>query len=449
MDYKDLENWGQQVNRWIHDAVDSFDFDKLNQEIRRNADDVISGVKNSFNDYSGARSKKKHRAGWRQDSFEDGYHKENWQTYRKIRPGWEAKSQGSRQWQQAAGDAQAHFERSKAPKPPKAARGFAVMDYGFPVERSPKGEVSGTLLTVFGALGFGLSACGWIALGITAVFSSWLVSVAALWGLTPFVLAFIVMMIVGTYQRNRVKRFRRYIASMKGKSFATFKNLASLTGKSVRYTIRDVSRMLKLGYFPQGHIDSHKTCLMVTDSIYQQYLNTMENARNLQQEDEAQVKKETRAGSGEPQEIQELEKLGRQYMDAVRKANDDIPDVEISNKLYRMEMIIGKIFEHIKKYPQKADRLFQFQNYYMPMTIKLLETYRDLDGQPIEGENIKKVKKEIEGTLDTINEAYEKLYDSMYQETAMDVSSDISVLRTLLAREGLTKGAFDKKEKQE
>ena len=116
--------------------------------------------------------------------------------------------------------------------------------------------------------------------------------------------------------------------------------------------------------------------------------------------------------------------------------------------MYRMEMIIGKIFDHVKKYPQKADRLSQFQNYYMPMTIKLVETYRDLDGQPIEGENIKKVKQEIEGTLDTINEAYEKLYDSMYQETAMDVSSDISVLRTLLAREGLTKGAFEKKDKK-
>ena len=48
-----------------------------------------------------------------------------------------------------------------------------------------------------------------------------------------------------------------------------------------------------------------------------------------------------------------LEALGRQYMEIIRKANDDIPDTQISNKLYRMEMIIGKIFEYIKSYPQK------------------------------------------------------------------------------------------------
>jgi hypothetical protein len=50
-----------------------------------------------------------------------------------------------------------------------------------------------------------------------------------------------------------------------------------------------------------------------------------------------------------------------------------------------------------------------------------------------------KAKEEIAETLDTINEAYEKLYDSMYVDFAMDVSSDISVLKTMLAQEGLTK----------
>ena len=212
--------------------------------------------------------------------------------------------------------------------------------------------------------------------------------------------------------------------------------------------VRDVSHMLELGYFPQGHIDTHKTCLMVTDVIYEQYLETMENASQRQKNGQAGEQEAASKDAKDQEKIRELEELGRKYMEIIRKANDDIPDTEISNKLYRMEAIIGKIFDHVKKYPKKADRLSQFQNYYMPMTIKLVETYRDLDQQTIQGENIKKVKEEIAGTLDTINEAYEKLYDSMYQETAMDVASDISVLRTLLAREGLTKGAFDKKEKK-
>ena len=65
----------------------------------------------------------------------------------------------------------------------------------------------------------------------------------------------------------------------------------------------------------------------------------------------------------------------------------------------------------------------------------------------MEGDNIKTAKKEIENTLDTINQAFENLLDSFFRDTAWDVSTDISVLKTMLAQEGLTGGKdFQKKE---
>lgn len=72
------------------------------------------------------------------------------------------------------------------------------------------------------------------------------------------------------------------------------------------------------------------------------------------------------------------------------------------------------------------------------MTVKLLNAYEDMDSQPIQGENIASSKKEIEDTIDTLNVAFEKLLDSVFEDTAIDVSSDISVLNTVLAQEGLT-----------
>ena len=61
--------------------------------------------------------------------------------------------------------------------------------------------------------------------------------------------------------------------------------------------------------------------------------------------------------------------------------------------------------------------------------------------------NLQASKKEIEDTLDTLNQAFEKLLDSVFQDTAWDVSSDISVLHTLLAQEGLTDDDFAKMKK--
>ena len=72
-----------------------------------------------------------------------------------------------------------------------------------------------------------------------------------------------------------------------------------------------------------------------------------------------------------------------------------------------------------------------------------------MDAQPVQGETIRASNKEIEDTLDTLNLAFEKLLDSVFEDTAMDVSSDISVLNTLLAQEGLTEDTLSKLKKQE
>lgn len=88
-------------------------------------------------------------------------------------------------------------------------------------------------------------------------------------------------------------------------------------------------------------------------------------------------------------------------------------------------------------------------DYYLPMTVKLLNAYADMDTQPIQGETIQNSKREIEATLDTLTAAFEKLLDDLFEDTALDVSSDISVLNTLLAQEGLTEDALLKSNKQQ
>lgn len=102
-----------------------------------------------------------------------------------------------------------------------------------------------------------------------------------------------------------------------------------------------------------------------------------------------------------------------------------------------MEMLIQKIFDRVGEDPDSLDDINKMMEYYLPTTVKLLEAYRNLDEQPVQGENIRNSKAEIEQTLDTLNRAFEKLLDSLFEDVAWDVSSDISVLQTMLAQEGL------------
>ena len=101
-------------------------------------------------------------------------------------------------------------------------------------------------------------------------------------------------------------------------------------------------------------------------------------------------------------------------------------------------MLVDRIFDRVEENPESIDDIRKLMDYYLPTTVKLLDAYEELDGQPVQGENIISSKREIEKTIDTLNTAFEKLLDDLFQDTAWDLSSDISVLQMMLAQEGLT-----------
>jgi 5-bromo-4-chloroindolyl phosphate hydrolysis protein len=200
--------------------------------------------------------------------------------------------------------------------------------------------------------------------------------------------------------------------------------------------------MIIVGMFPEGHIDEQKTCFMLNNESYQQYLKLQESIRMKQVETQQKQKEEQPKSNTQNSEFTNAILEGRSYIRQIREANDVIQGEEISRKMSRLENIAGKIFDYVEGHPEQFSEIHKFMDYYLPTTIKLLNAYKELDIQPVQGENITSAKKEIEGTLDTINLAFENLLDSLFGDIAMDVSTDISVLETMLAQEGLTKKDF-------
>ena len=177
---------------------------------------------------------------------------------------------------------------------------------------------------------------------------------------------------------------------------------------------------------------------MVSEGAYRQYTELMERTRREKAEREAAAKKKEEEDSRLSPEVQKVIETGDEYVRKIREANDAIPGEEISEKISRMETLVDRIFDRVEQKPDTVDDIRKLMEYYLPTTIKLLEAYEELDAQPVQGENILSSKKEIEETLDTLNTAFEKLLDELFQDTAWDLSSDISVLNTMLAQEGLT-----------
>ena len=216
--------------------------------------------------------------------------------------------------------------------------------------------------------------------------------------------------------------------------YADVSDLAKQVGISEEKIIAELRDLTKKGYFKQGHFDEQEKTFIADDKIYQQYLDTQANAAVIRREAEQRAKEENVISP----EVREVLDRGNEYIAEIRRLNDIIPGDEVSGKLARMENIITKIFAEVRAKPSLASNLSMFMDYYLPTTTKLINAYAEMDAQPVQGGNIQSAKKEIENSLDTINDAYENLLDSFFKEQALDVATDISVMKTMMKQEGLT-----------
>ncbi len=128
---------------------------------------------------------------------------------------------------------------------------------------------------------------------------------------------------------------------------------------------------------------------------------------------------------------------GDAFIRHIHHANELIPGEVMTQKLSRLEAVVTRIFSQVAASPDSAPDLHRMMEYYLPTTRKLIDAYCELDRQQIAGENIENTKKEIEDSLDTINQAFETFLDGFFQDTAWDIETDIRTLKTMMARDGL------------
>ena len=127
-----------------------------------------------------------------------------------------------------------------------------------------------------------------------------------------------------------------------------------------------------------------------------------------------------------------LGEMGRIYM--------SVQDVEVRKKINELMRITDKITQDAIHDPSDIPQIKKFMNYYLPTTIKLLNAYDRMSAQGIEGENLDKSMKSINEMLDQAIVAYKKRLDSLFENQALDIETDIEVMNQMLAREGLSGG---------
>ena len=448
MNRQDWERYGEDIRRTVQDAIDTRDFRKLNETITNTVNDAVSGITQTIKNggwYAGRGPGNYGRGGYKQGYWRSG--------------------QGNAGSFGSGGTGAASFGPGGEGRTGSFSYGQQQYTYGVP-PADPGRHAAGFYLRTGSrtAGGILLSAAGLAAGGalftLAGIYLYRLLD-TGVFGLFQWIAAglFFVLGVGGlgvcrwgTVIRKRVRRFHAYVRMIGQREYCNVRELADGIRKSVKYVVKDLEYMISNGWFLEGHLDEEKKCLMVSHRMYDQYLKIQEDRKKSRQEE--RVPKESPAKEPEDQKTPEGKKLspevqkvideGDRYLRKIHRCNDAIPGREISAKITRMETVVDRIFDRVEQNPESVDDIRRLMEYYLPTTVKLLEAYQELSAQPVGGGNIRASMKEIEDTLDTLNTAFEKLLDNLFQDTAWDVSSDISVLQTMLAQEGLTEDGMRK-----
>ena len=131
--------------------------------------------------------------------------------------------------------------------------------------------------------------------------------------------------------------------------------------------------------------------------------------------------------------------VARQRLENLRKANEAIPDAQITDNLNRMYASGEQIFNELRRDPRKIALVRRFMNYYLPTSEKLMEQYQVLMNAPAKGQNVTSAMQTIESSLGLAASAFEKCADNLYKDDEMDIDAEIKVMQTMLSGDNLIK----------
>lgn len=381
MDKKDFSNLEDQIMSTVSNALKAIDFANLKRDINDKTEDTLNQFKSKFNGYS-----------------------------------------------------EKHMSLNKKAK----------NDVSTYISKKPAGSISGILYILFGVSGslvFGSSVLIFLIFkilfsGIDIISSNIIFGVAFL-----FFVASLGLLLRGINLRKRVKRFKKYVRFIDDNSYFLIKDLAKFAKEKESFVVKDLSKMIDLGMFLEGHIDEEKTYFMLNDEVYSDYLNLKKQQIAKESNNE---KLNEEIYNSEKEEIESTIKIGRNYIEQIKNVRNELYKEEIAIKLDKLGNISNQILSQVEKNPKKIQEVNKFINHYLPITIKLINSYKDINNQSVQGENIENAKSEIEKSIDLINSAFENLLDDLFEDVVLDISTDISVLKTLFKQEGLTEEDFKK-----
>ena len=133
-------------------------------------------------------------------------------------------------------------------------------------------------------------------------------------------------------------------------------------------------------------------------------------------------------------EVDALIAEARAQLDAIARANDAIAEEALSAQIEDIEHTCRTILARLEEQPNMLSSLRTFLRYYLPATLKLLESRAALEGEG--GENMQ-IAEKIRAAMAQVQTAFHKQLSALDEFRFINLESEMDVLADMLRSDGL------------
>ena len=116
-----------------------------------------------------------------------------------------------------------------------------------------------------------------------------------------------------------------------------------------------------------------------------------------------------------------------------------IDNVTVSKNLNEIHDSVNKIIKTIEKEPKKERFLKNFFDYYLPVTVKLVDRFDEIENQKINSTESRTFNESTIKMIEEINGVFKSFLNNLYKDDMLDANVEIKVLNSMLKSDGLGK----------
>ena len=129
-------------------------------------------------------------------------------------------------------------------------------------------------------------------------------------------------------------------------------------------------------------------------------------------------------------------------LESLKKLKHNISDYSINDNIENIIKTAEKIIKLLHKKPDKISSATKFLNYYLPITIKILERFDEIDEQKLTSKSSRDFLERTRKLTVKIENAFENQLNNLYNDELIDTNAEIKVFESVLKSDGLLDDAI-------